>query len=153
MTPRIRPFRPEDVPEIRALVEEVLAEFGLGLDRDDLDDPEASYRAGGGEVWVVEDEAGRLVGTGALWPDPQDPTRAEIRRMYLRPAARGHGLGRRLLRLALDRARTAGRHRVELETTAVMEAARALYRSEGFEEFDGPVSAGACERWMRLVRT
>jgi len=153
MTPRIRPFRPEDVPRIRRLVEEVLDEFGLGLDRDDLDDPEAAYRAGGGEVWVVENEAGRLVGTGALWPDPDDPGRAEIRRMYLRPEARGHGLGRRLLRLALERARAKGRGCVELETTAVMKAARALYRSEGFEEFDGPPSAGACERWMRLVRT
>jgi GNAT superfamily N-acetyltransferase len=51
---------------------------------------------------------------------------------YLAPAHRGRGLGKRLVRRALDRARQLGFRRVELETTGVFRVAIGLYESFGF---------------------
>jgi putative acetyltransferase len=55
--------------------------------------------------------------------------------MYLAPGHRGHGLGKRLLRHALGRARQLGFRRVELETLSVLRAAVRLYESFGFRPF------------------
>jgi putative acetyltransferase len=52
--------------------------------------------------------------------------------MYLAPAARGHGVGKRLLDRALAFARGLGFRRVELETASVLERAIAMYTRAGF---------------------
>jgi catechol 2,3-dioxygenase-like lactoylglutathione lyase family enzyme/GNAT superfamily N-acetyltransferase len=58
----------------------------------------------------------------------------EIKRLYVRPAARGHGIGRALLRQLLAGARAEEFHTLQLETLDFMAEARALYRSLGFAE-------------------
>lgn len=151
----IRPFRPGDAPAVRELVSDVLSEFDLELDTDgvdrDLDDIERSYRAVGGEFWVVESIDGGIVGSCGVWPDPEDPDRCELRKMYLRPDLRGRGLGKRLLATAIDHARQAGRRRMELETNRAMTGAVGLYRSRGFREVEGASACAArCDR--RFVR-
>jgi GNAT superfamily N-acetyltransferase len=62
---------------------------------------------------------------------------AEMKRLYVVPAMRGHGLARTML-AALERSAVeAGRTRIVLETGQKQPEAIALYRSSGYEEMPG----------------
>ncbi|MGD0588363.1 MAG: GNAT family N-acetyltransferase [Thermoplasmata archaeon] len=74
---------------------------------------------------------GMPVGCGAL--KSLGRYRAEIKRIYIRPSSRGSGLGRRITRTLVNRARALGYQSVALDTLPTMTAAIAIYRSEGFE--------------------
>ena len=77
-----------------------------------------------------------VAGCSALRPmDNSDyPNAAEMKRLFVRKAFRGFGLGRQLTEAILDEARRAGYSTVLLDTLDEMEAARALYEDLGFEE-------------------
>ncbi len=79
---------------------------------------------------------GEVAGCCALRPlDASDYSNAaEMKRLYVRKAFRGFGLGRRLAEATLDAARLGGYASVLLDTLSDMEAARALYEELGFEE-------------------
>ncbi|MDX1614085.1 MAG: GNAT family N-acetyltransferase [Candidatus Promineifilaceae bacterium] len=64
------------------------------------------------------------------------PTSAEIKRMYVREAFRGRGLGRALLDALVEEARLIGYRRLRLDSARFMHAAHALYRSSGFVEIE-----------------
>jgi GNAT superfamily N-acetyltransferase len=61
----------------------------------------------------------------------------ELKRMYLRPEARGRGLGRQLLGIALDWARSHGIGVIRLDTSERMVAAQRLYEAHGFRRVQG----------------
>lgn len=79
---------------------------------------------------------GKVAGCCALRPlDNADyPNASEMKRLYVRDAFRGMGLGRQLVEATLDAARQAGYACVLLDTLDDMEAARTLYEDLGFEE-------------------
>lgn len=81
---------------------------------------------------------GALAGCCALRPlDSADtPNSAEMKRLYVRKAFRGFGLGRQLAEATLDAARQAGYASVLLDTLDDMEAARNLYTDLGFESIE-----------------
>ncbi|MCB1987894.1 MAG: GNAT family N-acetyltransferase [Nitrospirota bacterium] len=79
---------------------------------------------------------GEPAGCCALRPlDATDyPNASEMKRLYVRRAFRGFGLGRQLAEAALDAARQRGYACVLLDTLDDMESARALYTELGFVE-------------------
>ncbi|RTL15194.1 MAG: N-acetyltransferase [Burkholderiales bacterium] len=73
-----------------------------------------------------------LMGSIALRPSA--PGAGELKRLYVRPPARGLGLGQALVTAALQRAREAGYLRLRLDSARFMASAHALYRQHGFTD-------------------
>lgn len=91
-------------------------------------------------IWI-EERDGRITGCVAIVTAA--PEVAQLRWFLVDPAARGTGLGGRLLREALAFSADAGYHRIVLWTVAGLDAARHLYRRAGFL----PVEATPARRW------
>ena len=82
-----------------------------------------------------------------------DNRRAEAKRLYVRPAFRGHGLGRALLEWVIAEARAAGYNELLGDTMPVMAEALALYRRMGFERtepYAGQDASGAIPIRLKL---
>lgn len=130
----LREATADDGTAILAVVTAVMNEYGLGSDLEgndaDLRDF-AGYRDRGGSFRVVTSMDGAIVGCGGLYPI--DDHEAEIRRMYLKPEARGVGIGRKLLEELISVATERRFERVVLETASVLTEAISLYRKRGFE--------------------
>lgn len=79
---------------------------------------------------------GAVAGCCALRPieDVDYTNAAEMKRLYVRKAFRGFGLGRRLAEAVLEAGTRMGYASVLLDTLDDMESARALYEDLGFEE-------------------
>jgi DNA-binding MarR family transcriptional regulator/GNAT superfamily N-acetyltransferase len=84
-----------------------------------------------GEFFVVYLH-GEPIGCGGVKHHAGEPT--EIKRMWVSPAARGLGLGRRLLEHLEACAVEAGARKAHIETGGVLNEALALYRSTGWVE-------------------
>lgn len=79
---------------------------------------------------VARDAAGLAMGCGAVVVGPEF---GELKRMYVRPEARGVGLARQLLRLLEAEARARGCADLKLETGPFQPEALAFYAAAGFE--------------------
>jgi GNAT superfamily N-acetyltransferase len=132
---RIVPVDPEHA-DARHCLAEYVAELNQRSQRGF--DPSAGATALPHEVrppagqFLVAYLHGEAIGCGAVKHNAGAPT--EIKRMWIASAARGLGLGRRLLAELEACAVAGGAHSVRLETSAVLTEALALYRSAGWIE-------------------
>ncbi|WP_027484678.1 GNAT family N-acetyltransferase [Rhodanobacter sp. OR87] len=143
----IAPARlPDDIELVRGLFAEYIAGLGVDLSFQDVGAELAQlpgkYALPRGVILLARDGAGAALGCVALRPWRQ-PGVGEIKRLYVKPAARGQALGRRLAEAAIAWAAQAGYARVLLDTLASMQAARQLYVALGFRPvapyYDNPV--------------
>ena len=124
---------PEAVSLQRAMEVEVNARY------DDVSPPWAaldeSEVAPGDGTFLVADEGGRILGCGALRRlyEAGLEDAAEVKRMYVVPEGRGHGVARVVLDALEAEARAIGVARMVLETGDRQPEAIALYARAGFE--------------------
>ncbi|MFW6089369.1 MAG: GNAT family N-acetyltransferase [Gemmatimonadota bacterium] len=154
-TVEIRPIETDDDVRVASIIRTVMPEYGAVGEGYSIEDPEvdAMAEAYAGDdaayfVVLVDDVVVGGAGIGPLVGGPSDT--CELKKMYLLKEARGLGIGKRLMHLCLDAARTAGYRRCYLETLGHMAAARALYESHGFRELDAPMGATGhtgCSNW------
>lgn len=126
----IREFRAGDEAAWRRLNEEWIVhyfEFLEEKDEEALNDP-AGILARGGRIFFAERE-GQAVGCCALVAGDHG---YEVAKMAVTAAARGAGIGRKLLKVVVAAAREMGIPRLFLETNRKLTPAITLYESVGF---------------------
>lgn len=135
----LTPSSPAEMDAVRDIFREYADSLGVDLCFQDFEKELISlpgdYVQPRGALLLAQVE-GAIAGCCALRPlDSADyPNASEMKRLYVRKAFRGFGLGRELAEAMLDRARQAGYACVLLDTLDDMESARALYTDLGFEE-------------------
>ena len=122
----IRPAEPADTEIVRGLFREYADSLGVDLSFQDFEseiaDPLGFYEL----VLLAED--------GCVALRRIDERTCEMKRLYVRPTARGSGLGRRLAEAVIATGRERGYERMLLDTLPTMAAAQRLYESLGFRE-------------------
>jgi putative acetyltransferase len=131
-----------DSPVAMQLVDRALREYGLHAVPEvgdiDLTDLEQHYDARGGCFELIE-AGGEVLGVVG-WRPAGDGV-IELKKLYLAPSARGHGLGRRAVERVIAAARGAGARAIVLETAIRLTEANALYRRLGFVPVQGAAAA------------
>ena len=133
---RVREARtPADVGQVRQLFVEYQAAIGVDLCFQGFAEELASlpghYARPAGCLLLAIDETAIL---GCIGLRPLRGSDCEMKRLYIRPAGRGRGLGRMLATAVIAEARQAGYQRILLDTLPAMTDAQTLYRSLGFAE-------------------
>ncbi|MFL5962015.1 MAG: GNAT family N-acetyltransferase [Gaiellaceae bacterium] len=116
---------------MRTLLREYAASLPFALDFQDFDRELAelpgAYAPPRGALLLAR-------GAGCVGVRPIEGTLCELKRLYVRPSARGTGLGRLLTEAIVAEARRLGYTHLRLDTTPSMAAAQSLYEQLGFRE-------------------
>jgi putative acetyltransferase len=140
---QIRPSTPSDLPEIRAMLREYIEWIGLDLSFQDIDEELAGlpgdYAPPRGALFVAQDRD-RLVAMiglrrlGSCVAEAYDAQAGEMKRLFVRPEARGKGLAKQLIARVLDEATRLQYNEIRLDTLPMMGDAQTLYVALGFRD-------------------
>lgn len=153
----IRPIERSDNTAVARLIRDVMAEFGAVGEGFSRSDPEvrAMYESYSGEraAYFVVVRKGTVVGGAGIGQLEKAGNQiCQLRKMYVRPEARGAGVGQKLLRLCLDTAKKIGYTSCYLETLEQMAQARRLYEKAGFKPLSSPLGDTghfSCNSWYQ----
>lgn len=124
-----------DLPAVRAMLEEYAASLGIDLSFQDfvgeLRNLPGDYAPPKGDLYIARFD-GVTVGMVAF--RGREHGRAEMKRLFVRPAVRGKRVGRALVEHVIHQARTAGYTHMILDTLPVMQEAQGLYEQFGFRD-------------------
>ena len=138
---KIAPASPRDLQDVGILFREYSALVAEALCfqnfEQELEALPGLYAPPGGILLIARDQE---VAAGCVALRRLDDGTGEMKRMYVREAYRGSGLGRRLAVAIIEEARKRDYARVVLDTLPKLAAAIALYRDLGFRE-TGPYLA------------
>ena len=122
-----------DMPDVRAMLREYVDWIGLDLAFQEIDAElsglPGDYAPPRGALFVAT-ERDRYLAMIAL--RPMAGAIGEMKRLYVRPEARGRGLARQLITTLCDEAKRLGYAEVRLDTLPMMGDAQALYEAYGF---------------------
>jgi GNAT superfamily N-acetyltransferase len=127
---------PDDLGAIAALFAQYAASLPIDLGYQDFDAELAAlpgqYAPPRGELLLARGPAGEPLGCVALRPLAPEGV-CEMKRMFVRPAGRGLGLGRALAEAIIGEARSRGYHEMCLDSLASLTTAIGLYKRLGFQ--------------------
>ena len=152
----IRDLEPADNIAIASVIRDTLTEFGANRPGTVYFDPTTDdlfslFRKKGSyyQVAMIDDV---IVGGGGIYPSDGLPENTcELVKMYLLPAARGLGLGKKMIAACLENAKQMGYQQVYLETMPELKDALKTYEKFGFTYLDGPLGNTGhfgCALWM-----
>lgn len=156
MAIKIRPIQPSDNVPLAHIIRSTLAEFNANHTGTAYFDPTTDtlfelFQHPRSSYFVAVDDD-RLLGGGGLYPtEGLDEDTCELVKMYLLPEARGTGLGRKLIEMNLEQAKSLGYAKVYLETMPELKLALKVYEKFGFEYLKGPLGNSGhtgCSLWM-----
>ena len=112
--------------------DDLVAEIGETTLTAELATLPAPYLPPNGALLLARDESGRPAGCVGI--KGQSGEECEIKRLYVLPSVRGSGLGRALVRAAIDQARVMGyAEMVLIAVRHTTDTAQRIYREFGFE--------------------
>ena len=125
----------DDLARVRELFVEYAAWLGVDLCFQGFDEELATlpgkYAPPDGRLLLAMDGD---AAAGCIALRRFDGEAGEVKRLYVRPAWRGHGLGDRMAGAIVEAARAIGYRRLLLDTLAHMKSAQAVYARAGFVE-------------------
>jgi ribosomal protein S18 acetylase RimI-like enzyme len=140
---------PTDAPVADELLGEYFTSRELGMPGYRTFRPDPALFVPPAGVFLVASLDGASVGCGGVRMIA--PDRGEIKHLWIRPAARGSGLGRALLVELESRAAQLGATDIVLDTNERLEAAQSLYRSSGYVDVEPYNDNPNATHWFRKV--
>jgi putative acetyltransferase len=156
----IRTIQQHDNAAIAKIIRDSLAEFGANRPGTVYYDESTDhlfevFSATPNSIYFIAEKDGEIIGGAGIYPtDALPEATCELVKMYLKPAARGIGLGRSLIEKCLTTATAFGYKQVYIETMPELKKALSVYQKFGFRYLDAPLGNSGhtgCDLWMLKI--